>query len=689
MDQILQMILEIVREQQRDAADLRDTMTKAEVVELTMSMMEQQGIDEYHEDLEADIYHRIQYLAPRLFEHEDAPQEPEIHTEKFSYRMNPTEEAILNNENLNLDHMVGSKLQELDSPITMDTTILDYEQTYTHEGPIPFSDSTHFSEEEPQLSKQSETLENTDSQSISEPTSEAISLSETTSLPESISKQVASINPELSEAFQDVLGEDAMNQTNIDEEALNQLVMAKYMELANSDSDNSQIDSTSLASLVMQALQGIPTPSEMPAEDMTEDIDEVDSLLKKIWDSEPNIESSGDFKHEIPNLENISSKEMEHQAPTLEDINSEEMEHKARALENINPEEVEYKDPTSGETSSEEPSHKTPLEKTSLEEPGHKIPLEKAILEEPRHKTPLEKTNLEEASYETTPQNQIMLEQNTISSFYNTKTYMNGFSDYLKTFQENQPILTGFSSIDRILETGLHSGLYYISSDCIDISSFCLQLADQIAMEKTPICYFLFHHSRYECMAKSLSRLTYELRGKEKAYTLSSLYQKQEETNLHSLQPELKYYEEKIASNLYFIETDWRESDVLLSNIKQAVQTIEQTVGQKPVILLDDLSICREIENLIPRLEYLCSNLEITLMISANRRLEYIEDNTYSSIEIELTDLPEQNSFTKREIILENGDSILLDINFIDGGSRQEKRCQLFSTPKFYYFKSR
>ncbi len=645
MDQILQMILEIVREQQRDAADLRDTMTKAEVVELTMSMMEQQGIDEYHEDLEADIYHRIQYLAPRLFEHEDAPQEPEIHTEKFSYRMNPTEEAILNNENLNLDHMVGSKLQELDSPITMDTTILDYEQTYTHEGPIPFSDSTHFSEEEPQLSKQSETLENTDSQSISEPTSETISLSETTSLPESISKQVASINPELSEAFQDVLGEDAMNQTNIDEEALNQLVMAKYMELANSDSDNSPIDSTSLASLVMQALQGIPTPSEMPAEDMTEDIDEVDNLLKEIWDSEPNIESSGDFKHEIPNLENISSKEMEHQAPTLEDINSEEMEHK--------------------------------------------IPLEKAILEEPRHKTPLEKTSLEEASYETTPQNQIMLEQNTISSFYNTKTYMNGFSDYLKTFQKNQPILTGFSSIDRILETGLHSGLYYISSDCIDISSFCLQLADQIAMEKTPICYFLFHHSRYECMAKSLSRLTYELRGKEKAYTLSSLYQKQEETNLHSLQPELKYYEEKIASNLYFIETDWRESDVLLSNIKQAVQTIEQTVGQKPAILLDDLSICREIENLIPRLEYLCSNLEITLMISANRRLEYIEDNTYSSIEIELTDLPEQNSFTKREIILENGDSILLDINFIDGGSRQEKRCQLFSTPKFYYFKSR
>lgn len=685
MDQILQMILEIVREQQRDAADLRDTMTKAEVVELTMSMMEQQGVDEYHEDLEADIYHRIQYLAPRLFEHEDMPQEPEIHTEKFSYRINPTEEAILNNENLNLDHMVGSKLQELDSPITIDTTALDYEQSYTHEGPIPFSDPTHFSKEQ---SEHSKILENTDSKSISELTSEAIhssepmSSSETISPPESISEQVASISPQLSEAFQDVLGEDAMNHTNIDEEALNQLVIAKYMELANSDSDNSQIDSTSLASLVMQALQGNSTQTRMPDEDGTEDIediDEVDNLLKEIWGSEPNIEisNSEEMKYETPISKKISFEEVEDKAPVLENISLKEVEDKTLSLENLNLEEVEDKILASENISTKEMEHKAST-------------LEETISEETRHKTePLEKILLEEPSRKTITPNEIILEQNTISSFYNTKTYMDGFSSYLKSFQENQPILTGFSSIDRILETGLHKGLYYISSDCIDISSFCLQLADQIAMEKTPICYFLFHHSRYECMAKSLSRLTYELRGKEKACTLSSLYQKEGGTNADSIQSELKYYEEKIASNLYFVESDWRESAVLLSNIKQAVQMIEETVGKKPVILLDDLSICREIGDLIPKLEYLCSSLEITLMISASRRLEYMEDDTYSSIQIELTDLPEQNSFTKREIILENGDSILLDISFMDGGSRQEKRCQLFSIPKFYYFKSR
>lgn len=575
MDQILQMILEIVREQQRDATDLRDTMTKAEVVELTMSMMEQQGVDEYHEDLEADIYHRIQYLAPRLFEHEDVPQKPEIHTEKFSYRMTPTEEALLNNENLTLDHMVGDKLQKLDSPITIDTTTLDYEQIYTSENPIPFPEPTHFSVES---SKHSNPLENIDSTTNPESTG----ISEPIDLSESISEQISSINPQPNEAFQDVFGEDVLNQASIDEEALNQLVMAKYMELANSHSNNPQIDSESLASLVMQALQGTPTETEIYAEDIKEDAqdnkvsedeDQVDSLLKEIWESEANTDTFS--------------------------------------------------------------SH------------------------------------------------------NTLSGFYNTKTYMEEFSNYLKNIQENQPILTGFSSIDRILETGLHKGLYLINSDCIDMSSFCLQLADQMAMKGKPVCYFLFHHSRYECMAKSLSRLTYELRGKEKAYTLSALYQKQEKENLNSIQTELKYYEEKIAANLYFVETNCREDTALLSDIEHAVKTLEQTIGQKPVILLDDLSVCKGVENLISKLEYLCSDLEIILITSTNQRLNDMDDNKYSSIQIELTELPEQNSFTKREIILETGDSLLLDISFIDGSSRQQKKCQLFSTPKFYCFEAR
>lgn len=614
MDQILQMILEIVREQQRDAVDLRDTMTREEVVELTMSMMEQQGVDEYHEDLEADIYNRIQYLAPRLFQHEDEPAEPEVHIEKFSYRINPTEEALLNNENLNLDHMVGNELHGLASPIAIDTTALDYEQAYTHEGPIPFSEPS---------------------------TSSSTNLSDSTTpilASESISEQISSMESQLSGTFQDVFEQDTLNQSTIDGETLNQLVMEKYMELANSGADNVQIDSESLASLVMQALQSTPAESEVTAENMIEDNEEVDNLLKEIWESKSKTENT-----------QLNTTEIESSSKSMQ---------KQETIHSIEKQDIAPKQSTE--------------EKSKLQQ----------NISSKQKASPKKKTRLDTSSISSD-------KSSILSGFYNAKTYMDAFADYLEALQENQLVLTGFDSIDRILESGLHEGLYLINSDCADISSFFLQLADQIARADLPICYLLFHRSKYECMAKSLSRLTYELRGKEKAITLSSLYKRQENTNFSSLQTELQYYEENIASNLYFVESTWKDIDTLLSDIELLVQTFEQNMGQKPIILLDDLSLCKEPEDLILELEDLCSDLELILITSINNQTLIIEDSTYSSLDIELADLPEQDSFTKREIILEAGNSLLLDISFIDGCSKQKKRCQLLNVPKFHYFESR
>lgn len=647
MDQILQMILEIVREQQRDAADLRDTMTRAEVVELTMSMMEQQGVDEYHEDLEADIYKRIQYLAPRLFQHEDEPAEPEIHMEKFSYRMKPTEEAILNNENLNLDYMVGNELQGLTSPITLDTTALDYEQAYTQEDPISLSESS--------------TSSSTNSPDSTTPVLNS----------ESISEQISSMDPQLSETFQDVFGQDVLNQSTIDEETLNQLVMAKYMELANSGTDNLQIDSASLASLVMQALQNTPTQTEVTAESMIEDNEEVDHLLKEIWEGKETPVQHHTINEEEINKDNLARETVE-TAPFFAEPKAEDVPSNTNELEPIS------KSTKTKETleiiQKQENASKQRI-KDNSNPPKNISSRQKA--------SPRKKSRLDSSS--------ISSEKNSIlSGFYNTKTYMDAFADYLESLQENQPILTGFPSIDRILETGLHKGLYLVSSDYADISSFCLQLADQMAKSDLPVCYLLFHHSRYECMAKSLSRLTYELRGKEKAITLSSLYKRKENTDFASLQTELQYYEENIASNLYFVESTWQDIDTLLFDIEVLIQTFEQNMGQKPILILDNLSLCKEQEELLWELEDLCSDLELILITSTNNQtLKNIEDNTYSCLDIELAELPEQDSFTKREIILEAGNSILFDISFIDGASKQKKKCQLFNIPKFYYFESR
>ncbi len=649
MDQILQMILEIVREQQRDAADLKDTMTRAEVVDLTMSMMAQQGVDEYHEDLEADIYKRIQYLAPRLFLHEEEQPEPEIYMEKFSYRMKPTEEALLNNENLHLDEMVREELQGLDIPISIDTMNLDYEQAYTSEGPISSL-----------LNKTvQETLDNTkrepDQNTKPKTGQEKKRKTEENAKQDRIQAKEEKENspmPSISQNFAD-------DSLSIDEETLNRLVMAKYMELSNSGMDNLQVDSESLASLVMQALQAPLMAAEEnisaapPVQDNTtaaakednKDEEEIENLLKEIWEGEK-TETKESALQETPSA-----------AHSIPDIPI------ARSISDI-------------------PA-------------AHDIPNISAA-----HRI----FDIPAAS---------------IAGFQNTKAYMRSFEDYLQSFQENQPVLTGFSSIDRILETGLHSGLYLIESDCIDITSFQLQLADQIAMSGIPVCYFLFHHSRYEYMAKSLSRLTYELKGKEGAIPLSSLYKNQKNKNLSSLSEELQYYEKNIASHLYFIEDKIQntknniDANSLFLDIKYCLQTFEQNLGRKPIILLDSLPLALADEEFISNLETLCFDFDFTLITSISSPISNITFNTdskitlntvsntvlssmlntdnpsFSSFCIELADLFEQDSFTKREILLENGNSLLLDISFTDGMTNQQKRCQLFSIPKFYCFKSR
>ncbi len=644
MDQILQMILEIVREQQRDAADLKDTMTKAEVVDLTMSMMAQQGVDEYHEDLEADIYKRIQYLAPRLFLHEEEQKEPEIHMEKFSYRMKPTEETLLNNENLHLDQIVREELQGLDMPISIDTINLDYEQAYTSEGPISsllnktVQETLDKTKQETEAKTRRKTEQKTRTSHIKEERKED-NKQETRQLEEDKKDNTIHSIP------QDFL-DDSLS---IDEETLNRLVMAKYMELANSGVDSLQVDSESLASLVMQALQAplmaanenTPIQNNTPMQDNMSDMDnedneEIENLLKEIWEGEKKEEKES-----------------------------------------------------------------TPQEPIS---PAHSIP-----------DIPAAHSICDTSSARNIPD----ICAASITGFQNTKTYMRSFEDYLQSFQENQPVLTGFSSIDRILETGLHSGLYLIESDCIDIASLQLQLADQIAMSGIPVCYFLFHHSRYECMAKSLSRLTYELKGKEGAIPLSSLYKKQKNKNSSSLDEELKYYERNIASNLYFIENKLQntksniDANALFLDIRYCLQTFEQNIGKKPIILLDILTLAAADEEFISNLETLCTDFDFTLITSISAPISNVtlranskttsnaasntflstilnrDNHSFSSFYIELADLFEQDSFTKREILLENGDSLLLDISFTDGMTSRQKQCQLFSIPKFYCFKAR
>lgn len=92
----------------------------------------------------------------------------------------------------------------------------------------------------------------------------------------------------------------------------------------------------------------------------------------------------------------------------------------------------------------------------------------------------------------------------------------------LKQFEKNissgryKPTPTGLKAFDDMLGGGLYPGLYVIAAATgFGKSTFCLQLADELAIRGEDVVYFSLEMSQDELIARSLSRLTY-LKARDK-----------------------------------------------------------------------------------------------------------------------------------------------------------------------------
>ena len=69
---------------------------------------------------------------------------------------------------------------------------------------------------------------------------------------------------------------------------------------------------------------------------------------------------------------------------------------------------------------------------------------------------------------------------------------------------------TGFPSLDKILDGGIYAGLYCIGAiSSLGKTTFCLQIADNMAAQGADVLIYSLEMSRFELLAKSFSRLTY------------------------------------------------------------------------------------------------------------------------------------------------------------------------------------
>lgn len=159
-------------------------------------------------------------------------------------------------------------------------------------------------------------------------------------------------------------------------------------------------------------------------------------------------------------------------------------------------------------------------------------------------------------------------------------------------------IPTGFGSLDNLLDGGLYAGLYVVGAlSSLGKTSFCLQVADNIAQRGHEVLIFSLEMAKNELVAKSISRLTL-IKDLEKYQTTAhakttrgiltgSRYKYYSDTEKALIQEAVTDYYQQGAENLFITEG---VGDIGIEEVKAKVKSYIKA-GIKPTVLIDYLQI--------------------------------------------------------------------------------------------------
>ncbi len=159
-------------------------------------------------------------------------------------------------------------------------------------------------------------------------------------------------------------------------------------------------------------------------------------------------------------------------------------------------------------------------------------------------------------------------------------------------------VSTGFRHLDEQIDGGLRAGLYVIGAiSSLGKTSFCVQVADQIAKAGKPVLFVSLEMAREELVAKIVSRLTYEIshangnRNRDAKTTIKVLnthehkhYTETEQATIKKALDEL----EARGDKLVIMEG---MGDVTVKRIKAKAKQVEKLYRAAPVVIVDYMQI--------------------------------------------------------------------------------------------------
>lgn len=228
---------------------------------------------------------------------------------------------------------------------------------------------------------------------------------------------------------------------------------------------------------------------------------------------------------------------------------------------------------------------------------------------------------------------------NTAARPDNTSRYIDLFmGEDIEHFKKER--LTGFPSIDANTG-GLYPGLYVLAAiSSLGKTSFCLQLADQLAERGEDVLFFSLEMSRLELVSKSLARRIAKADPKNDQPITSLDIRRGRITEAVKLAAE--EYKAAVGERLSVVEANF---DVNISSIGEYVRRYMDKTGTRPTIFLDYLQILQPrdddqrkgkreaLDNTVTELKRLSREIDAPfIVVSSVNRMNYSTPISFESL---------------------------------------------------------
>lgn len=175
----------------------------------------------------------------------------------------------------------------------------------------------------------------------------------------------------------------------------------------------------------------------------------------------------------------------------------------------------------------------------------------------------------------------------------NIADYLNSgiYKDELEKFRNGSNARTGFPDLDQKLGGGIYSGLYIIgATPGLGKTTFCLQIADQIAETGKPVLFFSLEQSRLELVTKSISRTARKMYPGNQRDLKTSLQIRLQYADNETMLQAMEKYKRTTAPNMHIIQGDF---ETTIDTIRATAARYISRNNVQPIIIIDYLQIVR------------------------------------------------------------------------------------------------